>query len=714
MRSDKRRIRRMLTPRQELLGKVIEGFSGDRAPGSRRGGRSRHHLPALDDPQRACRATRSWGCSRTRTPRPAACRPTRATATTSTGSAGAPRRSLGAAPRSSPRGRRGDARDHRDALAGHRPAGDRVRAADRHHHAPPRRGAAAPAAGPDGRGHHLDGRRLQARIRLRPAGRPRAGRLGGLLSQRAAGRHGPRRAHAAAKLTDPSLQPPTERAFLEQLPPAFTELAGTADTTLYFDGAARLLSDYRFQDVSQLNALLTLLERRVSLLGLLTEALDERDIYVRIGAENAMPALRSLSLVAANYGLPQRNLGTVSVVGPTRMDYRLGDHHRARGRPPALALHRGRLRGTEPVPRDYYEVLGVGRDADEAQIKKAFRRLARELHPDVNAHDPEAEGKFKEAAEAYEVLSDADRRRTYDAYGHEGLQPAATRRTSRTSGRSATCSARSSAPAASTPRSARAASPAAGRCRAATWRSRPRSTSPTPRTASASRSPTTRPCLCDLPRQRRRARHADRRLPELPRLRPDPERRAHPLRPARAHRDLRHLRRRRPRPRVAVRDLRRARDGGRRQKVEVDVPAGIADGQRIRISARGHAGERGGPNGDLYVVVRVAEDERFLRDAQRPDHGRRRRRRRWPRSARRSTCRRSTATCRSRSRPARSRARRSCCAAAACRRSARADRRPARGRQRRDPAPADVRAARPAREGSRARSPRTTSAPTRA
>jgi molecular chaperone DnaJ len=54
----------------------------------------------------------------------------------------------------------------------------------------------------------------------------------------------------------------------------------------------------------------------------------------------------------------------------------------------------------------------------------------------------------------------------------------------------------------------------------------------------------------------------------------------------------------------------------RRQKVEVDVPAGISDGQRIRISGRGHAGERGGPNGDLYVVVRVQEDERFLRDAE--------------------------------------------------------------------------------------------------
>jgi DnaJ-class molecular chaperone len=76
------------------------------------------------------------------------------------------------------------------------------------------------------------------------------------------------------------------------------------------------------------------------------------------------------------------------------------------------------------MPRDHYDVLGVGRDANKAEVKTAFRRLARELHPDVNNHDPEAEEKFKEAAEAYEVLSDAERRRAYDAYGHEGLRGA--------------------------------------------------------------------------------------------------------------------------------------------------------------------------------------------------------------------------------------------------------------------------------------------------
>src|ERR1035437_98559 len=74
------------------------------------------------------------------------------------------------------------------------------------------------------------------------------------------------------------------------------------------------------------------------------------------------------------------------------------------------------------MPRDPYEVLGVERAAEEQQVKKAFRQLARELHPDVNAHDPDAEEKFKEAAEAYEILSDPERRATYDRHGHDGLK----------------------------------------------------------------------------------------------------------------------------------------------------------------------------------------------------------------------------------------------------------------------------------------------------
>lgn len=124
----------------------------------------------------------------------------------------------------------------------------------------------------------------------------------------------------ASKLADPGL-PPVERGFLAQIAPAFTELAETAEDTLYVDGAARLLREHRFQDVSQLNELMALLERRVTLLGVLASALEARDVVVRIGEENDAPALQSLSVVAASYGLPRRSLGTVSVIGPVRMDY---------------------------------------------------------------------------------------------------------------------------------------------------------------------------------------------------------------------------------------------------------------------------------------------------------------------------------------------------------------------------------------------------------
>lgn len=68
--------------------------------------------------------------------------------------------------------------------------------------------------------------------------------------------------------------------------------------------------------------------------------------------------------------------------------------------------------------RDYYEVLGVDKNADDAEIKKAYRVLAKKYHPDMNPDDPEAEAKFKEASEAYAVLSDAEKRKQYDQFGH--------------------------------------------------------------------------------------------------------------------------------------------------------------------------------------------------------------------------------------------------------------------------------------------------------
>src|ERR671916_3300029 len=71
--------------------------------------------------------------------------------------------------------------------------------------------------------------------------------------------------------------------------------------------------------------------------------------------------------------------------------------------------------------RDYYEVLGVRRDADDSEIKKAFRRLAREMHPDVS-DAPDAEERFKAVVEAYEVLSNPESRQLYDRYGHTGLR----------------------------------------------------------------------------------------------------------------------------------------------------------------------------------------------------------------------------------------------------------------------------------------------------
>ncbi len=77
------------------------------------------------------------------------------------------------------------------------------------------------------------------------------------------------------------------------------------------------------------------------------------------------------------------------------------------------------------MKKDYYETLGVARNAPEAEIKKAYRRLAMKFHPDRNPGDKSAEAKFKEAKEAYEILSDQQKRSAYDQFGHAGIDPSA-------------------------------------------------------------------------------------------------------------------------------------------------------------------------------------------------------------------------------------------------------------------------------------------------
>jgi molecular chaperone DnaJ len=266
--------------------------------------------------------------------------------------------------------------------------------------------------------------------------------------------------------------------------------------------------------------------------------------------------------------------------------------------------------------RDYYEVLGVSRDADDATIKKAFRRLARELHPDVNTNDPEAEEKFKEAAEAYEVLSDPDRRATYDRYGHEGLRSggwspsyegfgsvsdifeaffggsspfgdifgAGGGRTGGVvQGGDVAVTAEiglSDALHGSTVEVNYEAVAICEHCRGnGAEPGTPIETCPRCQGSGQLRAVTRTPfgqvmrtTVCDTC-------NGDGRVARDP--------------------------------------CKVCRGRGRRvdrPKVSIDIPAGIADGQRVRVSGRGHAGERGGPPGDLYVLVRVREDPRFLRD----------------------------------------------------------------------------------------------------
>ena len=112
-----------------------------------------------------------------------------------------------------------------------------------------------------------------------------------------------------------------EREFLDRLRPAFTELVDDEDRRLYVGGAASLLGGVRTEELNAYQRLLEILEQRAALLELLGEALDPRRPWVRVGAEFENPALHTMSLVGACYGLTNRTLGAVSLLGPLRMDY---------------------------------------------------------------------------------------------------------------------------------------------------------------------------------------------------------------------------------------------------------------------------------------------------------------------------------------------------------------------------------------------------------
>jgi molecular chaperone DnaJ len=262
--------------------------------------------------------------------------------------------------------------------------------------------------------------------------------------------------------------------------------------------------------------------------------------------------------------------------------------------------------------RDPYEVIGVARGADDREIKKAFRVLARELHPDVNSHDPEAEEKFKEAAEAYEILTDPDRRAIYDRYGFEGLE---SRGFSSTAQGFGSFSDIFDAFFGGDPFGAFGGRGASGRVQGGDVAVEVEIT------LAEAASGTVAEVAYDLVDACERCNGS----------------RAEPGSDVRMCSNCQGSGRVRAVTRTAFGQLVRehicsvcggegripsqpcsACDGrGRRavrKTLEVDVPAGIADEQRIRLSGRGHAGELGGPAGDLYVLVRVAEDQRFLRD----------------------------------------------------------------------------------------------------
>ena len=122
------------------------------------------------------------------------------------------------------------------------------------------------------------------------------------------------------RFEDPGLSA-SERRFLSEIEPLFSNLVDSDADRLYIGGASRLISELGNRDVQELGRLAAMLEERRAMLALLQEALGSRGVLVRIGADHPDPVFRPLSVVAAGYGLGGRTLGAVSLVGPTRMDY---------------------------------------------------------------------------------------------------------------------------------------------------------------------------------------------------------------------------------------------------------------------------------------------------------------------------------------------------------------------------------------------------------
>ncbi|HEY7537350.1 MAG TPA: molecular chaperone DnaJ [Gaiellaceae bacterium] len=257
--------------------------------------------------------------------------------------------------------------------------------------------------------------------------------------------------------------------------------------------------------------------------------------------------------------------------------------------------------------RDYYELLGVGRDADEQEIKKAFRRLARRLHPDVS-EEPDAEARFREISEAYEVLSNAETRQLYDRYGHAGLRSGGfTPRHFDVGSLGDLFSAffgddlfgaGGRGPARGADVAAEIQIELAEAARGTTV-TVPLQVAVTCRSCGGDGiEPGTEVSMCARCRGSGRLQHVSRSLfGEFIRTSACPE--CHGT------------------GRIVKHPCETCSGAGRtleERKLSVEVPAGIHDGQRIRLSGEGHAGAVGGRAGDLYVGVRIRPDERFVRE----------------------------------------------------------------------------------------------------